>query len=222
MNLLRCSNGHYYDGDRYKDCPFCSGQNQAGDFDTVDFQPNDQGASVMTRRENSPADPPTQKKPAAPEQAADPLGGAIDIAQQGMTLSDDEGRTVSYYDRKIQEPVLGEPVVGWLVCTKGRYFGQSFALKSGRNFIGRSDSMDVILKGEPSVSRDRHAVVVYEPRERIFIAQPVDSRELFYVNDKVVLDNVELKPRDEMSIGKISLLLIPFCTKEFAWEDLVE
>ena len=175
MNLLRCSNGHYYDGDRYKDCPFCSGQNQAGDFDTVDFQPNDQGASVMTRRENSPADPPTQKKPAAPEQAADPLGGAIDIAQQGMTLSDDEGRTVSYYDRKIQEPVLGEPVVGWLVCTKGRYFGQSFALKSGRNFIGRSDSMDVILKGEPSVSRDRHAVVVYEPRERIFIAQPGDS-----------------------------------------------
>lgn len=222
MNLIRCGNGHFYDGDRYKDCPFCSGQNQAGDFHTVNFTPGDQEKPTMTRKEEEPADPPTEKRPAGPQEQMDSIGGVIELVRQDMPLPDDEGKTVSYYDRKIQEPVLGEPVVGWLVCTKGKYFGQSFTLKSGRNFIGRSRSMDVALEGEPSVSRDRHAVVIYEPKGRLFIAQPGDSRELFYVNDKVVLDNVVLKPRDELSIGKIHLMLIPCCTKEFAWEDLVK
>ena len=80
--------------------------------------------------------------------------------------------------------------------------------------------MDVCLEGEPSVSRDRHAVIIYEPRGRVFIAQPGDSRELFYLNDKVVLDNEKLKPYDILSIGKVELMVIPFCTEKFAWEDL--
>ena len=57
---------------------------------------------------------------------------------------------------------------------------------------------------------------------RTFIAQPGDSRELMYVNDDVVLDNIPLKPFDTISVGKVDLRLVPFCTKEFAWEDLAE
>lgn len=221
MNLIRCENGHFYDRDRYKECPFCSGQNQAGEFHTINYPTGEPEKPTMTRKESAHQDPPTVKKHSGPEEA-DIVGGAISRAQEDMPLPDEESRTVSYYNQKIAEPVLGEPVVGWLVCTKGRYFGQSFTLKSGRNFIGRSYSMDVSLDGEPSVSRDRHAVVIYEPKERMFLAQPGDSHELFYVNDKVVLDNVVLKARDVLAVGKIDLMLIPCCTKEFAWEDLVK
>ena len=78
------------------------------------------------------------------------------------------------------------------------------------------------MDGENSVSRDRHAVIIYEPRERMFIAQPGDSRELFYINDDVVLDNVVLKPYDVISLGKVDMMIIPCCTKEFAWEDLAK
>lgn len=110
-------------------------------------------------------------------------------------------------------------MVGWLTCTEGEYYGQSFTLKSGRNFIGRNPGMDVVLSGDLSVSRDRHAVVIYEPKTKIFIAQPGDSHELFYLNDKVVLNNEVLSPYDVLTIGNEKLLFIPLCGEKFCWED---
>lgn len=37
MNLTKCSKGHYYDGDKYSSCPFCSGTGagSAGDSVTI-------------------------------------------------------------------------------------------------------------------------------------------------------------------------------------------
>ena len=49
-------------------------------------------------------------------------------------MDTEDNCTIGYYSR-----VIGvEPVVGWLVCTEGEYKGESFKLKSGRNFIGRA------------------------------------------------------------------------------------
>ena len=78
---------------------------------------------------------------------------------------EDENCTVGYYAQ-----VIGvEPVVGWMVCIKGAYRGESFKLKSGRNFIGRAANMDIVLGADQSVSRLRHAAVVYDPKSRAFI-----------------------------------------------------
>lgn len=130
-------------------------------------------------------------------------------------IPSDEDKTVSFY----KDSLGTEPVVGWLVCTGGEYYGQSFLLKSGRNFIGRNPGMDIVLSGDLSVSRDRHAVVIYEPKAKIFIAQPGDSHELFYLNDKVVLNNEVLNPYDVLTIGNEKLLFIPLCGEKFCWED---
>lgn len=110
-----------------------------------------------------------------------------------------------------------EPVVGWLVCTAGAQCGCDFRLKAGRNFIGRAREMDVSLEGEQSISRERHAVVVYEPKQNIFLAQPGDSSALFYLNGNVVLTPVELKKNDRLQIGDAELMLIPCCDGAFAW-----
>ena len=230
MNLVRCSKGHFYDGDRYQSCPHC-GAGAGADQPTMamnDGGKEEPGVTIAMAGSGSGQDPenhlgtgdrPTVKKSPRPEENFG-TAEAIDLVQRQGTIPDDEGKTISYYSQNITAPVMGEPVTGWLVCTKGKYFGHSFPLKSGRNFIGRGRSMDVALEGEPSVSRDRHAVVIYEPKERMFIAQPGDSRELFYVNDKVVLDNVTLKAYDQLSLGKVNLMLVPCCGKDFAWEDL--
>ena len=220
MKLTKCSHGHFYDADTYKECPFCSGQAQNGDFSTINFPTGDDVKETVTRKDMGTSDTPTLKKPPKADPTPLPLQDVFDLVTEDASGPDDDMRTRSYYEDKIQAPVFGEPVVGWLVCTKGKHFGQSFTLKSGRNYIGRDGSMDVSLPGESSVSRTRHAAVVYEPKERMFIAQPGDSHELSYVNGKVVLDNVVLKARDEISLGKVNLMLIPCCTKEFAWEDL--
>ncbi len=233
MNLLKCSKGHFYDGDKFASCPFCAGSSPAGgDSVTVSLPSGGSNDVTMAMPSSAPissepvtvagyqaADDPVTQKSAVPESAMS-FADAMQNAQSCSAMPDDDNRTVSYYSQKISQPVLQEPVVGWLVCTRGKYFGQSFSLKSGRNFVGRSANMDVCLDGENSVSRDRHAVIIYEPRERMFIAQPGDSRELFYINDDVVLDNVVLKPYDVISLGKVNLMIIPFCSREFAWEDL--
>lgn len=72
----------------------------------------------------------------------------------------DDEVTVAYYSNTIQT----NPVVGWLVCTKGAGFGESHSLKSGRNFVGRDSSMDVVLSGDKSISRNKHAIIVYDPK----------------------------------------------------------
>ena len=113
-----------------------------------------------------------------------------------------------------------EPVVGWLVCLNGEDAGKSFTLKSGRNFIGRGADMDVVLSGDMSVSREKHAIILYEPKKRVFLAQPGESKELFYVNDEVVLNVTSLNAYDKIAIGNTELYFVPFCGEVFAWEDL--
>lgn len=254
MNLTKCSKGHYYDGDKYSSCPFCSGAGAAsgGDSVTVAAGPGGMGMTVaansgdagvtvaMPGNSGIGADPVTVKRPVSDDpvtqkssqnQAAgnySPVMPDFPDITGSSSLPDDNAPTRSYYqpmmdnfqDNPVSAPVLSEPVVGWLVCIAGQYFGSSFPLKAGRNFIGRSPQADVCLSGEKSVSRDRHAVIIYEPRGRMFLAQPGDSRELFYLNDKVVLDNEKLNPYDVISVGKVELMLMPFCTDKFAWEDL--
>lgn len=128
-----------------------------------------------------------------------------------------DGRT-NYMPKDMDlNPAEFRPVVGWLVCTEGKHKGQSFNLYHGKNFIGRNSDMDVWLKNDPSVSRNRHAIIIYEPRERVFFAQPGESHELFYVNDSVVLSTTQLKDRDKISVGETTLVFVPFCNSDFSW-----
>lgn len=200
MNLTKCSNGHFYDSDTYASCPHCGGggaENQTISFNAVS-SPQNIGATMDL---DSFSQPPQ-------EDPVENLGGYADL---------DDSKTISIYQNdKVETPMMA-PTVGWLVCTKGKFYGQDFRLKSGRNFIGRGEMMDVCLRGENTVSRERHATIIHEPRQNIFIAQPGDSRELFYVNGNVVLSPVQLKKNDILQIGEVCLMLIPCCDDVFNW-----
>ncbi len=137
---------------------------------------------------------------------------ASDKYQKTDAMQDFE-KTMSFF----QENVGLEPVVGWLVCTAGAQYGKDYRLKSGRNFIGRSKDMDVSLDGEKSVSREKHAAIIYEPKQNIFLAQPGDSKSLFYLNGNVVLTPVEIKKNDRIQVGNAELMLIPCCDTAFEW-----
>ncbi|MCF2683523.1 FHA domain-containing protein [Faecalicatena contorta] len=203
MKLQKCKNGHFYDTDKYTQCPHC--EKSAG------------GMQDMVTEALNPADPiHTEMLTEAPVQQPQPEKEPVYQKAPVFEVKSEENHTVGYYSR-----VIGtEPVVGWLVCTEGEYFGESFKLKSGRNFIGRSSGMDVVLSADMSVSRSKHAIIVYEPRKRMFIAQPGESRELFYLNDDVVLSNVEMQAYDVITIGTTKLMLIPCCGERFSWDDV--
>lgn len=235
MNLKRCENGHFYDVDKYGSCPHCQGISAGGDDDigaTVKFTQSgtQQGVTIPATTaftdNSSYGDDRTwgsiQETVPASESYTAPSGVESiikTIPDPGIfRYEEDDSVTQRFYPNDMKT----EPVVGWLVCISGENAGEDFALKSGRNFIGRSASMDIVLAGDKSVSREKHAILLYEPRKREFLAQPGDSRELFYVNDEVVLNTEKLNAYDKLLIGNTELLFVPFCGEKFAWEDVEE
>ena len=80
--------------------------------------------------------------------------------------------------------------------------------------------MDICLEGDDRISRNKHAIVVYEPKSRMFIAQPGESRELFYLNDKVVLESKVIKANDVITVGSTKLMFIPCCSDKFNWDSI--
>lgn len=199
MKLQKCKQGHFYDGELYTSCPHCgeSGSDENKTVALVSGGGNDNDVTVS-------------------------VNDLVNTEKHGVNISpipDDDQKTISIYSNANVETVQKAPIVGWLVCTKGTFYGQDFRLKSGRNFIGRGHDMDVCLDGENSVSRSRHATIIHEPRQNMFLAQPGDSNELFYLNDSVVLSPVALKKNDVLQIGEVSLMLIPCCDDAFNWQD---
>lgn len=191
MDFRRCENGHYYDAERFDSCPHCS-QNT---ISTV--AQDDDGGSLYT----------------VPMNEGFNNSGAGNIGVELHT--DDIVHTIGYFGE-----VETEPVVGWLVAIEGAHQGMDFKLKTGRNFIGRSTDMDVALTGDASISRDRHAIILYEPKGNVFLVQPGDAKELFYLNEKVVLAAVEINAYDVLSLGNSKLLFIPCCSDKFNWDSV--
>jgi hypothetical protein len=123
-----------------------------------------------------------------------------------------EEKTVAIYS--VNET---DPVVGWLVCIKGEHYGQSFTLKSGRNFIGRAAGMDVWLEKDKSVSRNKHAILIFDPAGVSFFVQPGESGGLTYLDGELVLSPVKMSARSKISVGGCELLFVPLCGEGFSW-----
>ena len=171
-NLTRCTNGHFYDADKHRSCPYC------------EQTPVNETVPVNTGRSQT----------------------------AGRRVPEDTGKTVSFYDEmKIK------PVVGWLVSVEGSTRGEDFRLCSGRNYIGRGKDMDIVLEGDNRVSRNKHAIVLFDPKSQKTLCQPGESRELFYLNDEVVTGTVELKQGDVITIGETQLMFVPFCGALHTW-----
>lgn len=147
------------------------------------------------------------------EEPATPLAEAIKQANAVNNTTD--FKTVAYYN--FSNDI--EPVVGWLVCVKGEYKGESFSLKSGRNNIGRALTMDVALAQEKTVSRERHASITFDPQQKQFFVQSGEGRGLTYLNKELLMTFKELKKGDIITLGSCELLFYPLCGEDFAWDD---
>lgn len=126
----------------------------------------------------------------------------------------DEGKTVGIYRKKMGF----DPVVGWLVAVKGPDKGRDFRITSERNFIGRSERMDISIPNDSSISRENHAVVSFNPKNSTFRLFPGDSKGLVYLNDEELISPELLKPYDRIEIGATELMFVPFCGDSFVWE----
>lgn len=194
MELKRCNNGHYYDQTKHSSCPFCG----------VDINLNAVTGYKNNNGNNIPVTEPLSK-------------GNVTVAKN-VSRPKAGNKTVALYNKKIGM----DPVVGWLVCVEGEDKGRDYRIRSGRNFIGRADNMDICIAGDPSISRDKHAIVIYDPKTKKFLLQPGQSREMVYLNDEGVYTVTPIKSRDIIEMGETKLVIIPFCGEEFQWDQKQE
>lgn len=114
-----------------------------------------------------------------------------------------------------------EPVVGWLVAVKGLHIGEGFPLFAGRCSIGRGEQNKVVISGDKTISRDKHAWILYEPRKREFWLQPGTESGLTYHNDEIVMEKIKLNNRDKIEMGNSTFLFVPLCNETFSWEEYI-
>lgn len=191
-NMQVCPNGHYYDSDRYAQCPYC----KAPDSTLPSSGGGEIGATMPLPKDYLD----NLDKPAAPAPAA-----AAPVMEKTMRL--------------MPEDMQIEPVVGWIVCIEGPDKGKDYRLHSGNNFVGRSGSADVTLSGK-YVSSENHFCISYDKRhDRYFAAMGV-GQEMVYLNEEPLAgaNAVQIKHGDIIEVGKTKLMFIPLCGEKFHWD----
>lgn len=191
--MKQCAQGgHYYDASVYSECPYC---NEANIGATVAV---DTGRTMPVMQTPTPAEPD------------DDVPSTVAIAP---TQSNDDERTVAI----IKEELGIDPVVGWLVTTEGEDKGRDYRIHTDNNYLGRSEKMDICLRGDDTISRENHAVITYDSREKTFYLSPGDGRSIVRLNDKPALAATVIKAHDIIEIGKTKLIFMPLCGNEFDW-----
>ncbi|CUS48998.1 MAG: FHA domain protein [Idiomarinaceae bacterium HL-53] len=113
------------------------------------------------------------------------------------------------------------PVVGWLVVVKGKGLGHDFRLIQGENRIGRGEEMEVCLDfgldSDDTVSRDAHAIVVFDNNANEFFIERGNSRNLPMLNGATIRRDQNLNHGDVIQLGSTELRFISFCNQEFQW-----
>lgn len=219
MYYTKCANGHVYDSDQYSVCPYCNrvsteikfgaenaeGKTMAPNFDRYPTG-NDGFSNVWQSRGefNFPDN-----------------NGEIEqktVAPNINNSRGDDGRTVAIFDKNYGV----DPVVGWLVCTKGANLGKDFSIHARINCIGRSSENDICIRGDNTISNRAHAKLSYDPRSNQFTLISGDGPNINYLNGQPVYAPSVLFPYDTIDMGMSEFIFVPLCCDKFTWNFLEE
>ena len=118
---------------------------------------------------------------------------------------------------------MDDPPVGWLVVVRGPGQGNVVTIGNGVNAIGRDHSERICLDfGDTTISRQRHALITYDPKGKKFYAQQGDGKNLTYIGDAPVLVPTELEGFSTIQMGETVLLFVPLCGERFDWAEYAE
>lgn len=195
MAKIRCDRGHFYNPEKHVMCPYCG----------VDID--------LPVPASTPPGPGTRR----PVEAFRPGGAKRSSAEDTQETRIFEGSEAPATQR-VHEHVSGgiDPVCGWLICIEGPQKGQSFSILSEKNYLGRSDTMDIVLEDE-YVSNENHASIMYIPEKNVFRVAAGQSRSLVWLDDDTVDTSEEIHAGQVIRVGKSRLMFVPFCGVYYNW-----
>ncbi len=230
MEVKRCEKGHFYDGEVHSACPQCAAEKAAAQGAAPAFGAGDYGptepvdglgggmAGMADFGVTEPQSPFGRNDPGETQPVTGGsgfTGGNFDMP--GMPQVDD-------YD-SVTEPVnVGgvagfSPVVGWLVCIEGPARGTDYRIQAGYNYIGRAEHMDICVRGDMKIGREKHALIAYDQEERVFFFGPADGKSIVRLNGKMVMNPQEIHSHDVIMVGSTKLMFVPLCGERFDWND---
>jgi hypothetical protein len=114
---------------------------------------------------------------------------------------------------------MDDPVVGWLAIVEGPGKGCFARLGYGMNSIGRGPEDRVTLDyGDDQMSRNKHAIITYDPKSRSFYVQHGGGVNLTYLGDDPVLTPTKLNGGELINIGQTILKFVRLCGEDFDWK----
>lgn len=209
MDMKRCEKGHFYDSERTPSCPYCNTDINGGINRPLNSDLGSKTVAISSQPNEIIKDPPL---PAEESSISKTI--PMNFSNPVNPSRTDNEKTVAIMrkDKGI------DPVVGWLVCTEGADKGRDYRIRAERNFIGRSEKMDICIRGDDTISRESHAVISYDARKNTFRLFQGEGKGIVYHNDDEVITPVVLQPYDLIEMGKTKLVFIPLCGERFKWE----
>lgn len=201
----RCENGHFIDAS-WDLCPYCPA-------------PPVERMAIVRPAAAGPVDaPPPRRTRASGEAPLPPLSREAERSYPASIPPPQRTVAVPRPDR-FNTPQADAPryVVGWLVAISGTSKGESFALRVGRNVIGRDRRSDVVIVDDQASAH--HADLVFRPEERRFILMDHNSTNGTFVNDEEIAPRRDLQNKDIIRIGTQSFLFFALCNENFSWDE---
>lgn len=211
QKIVSCPQGHYYDANRYSNCPICSSGGFAATQDPFSSAPAQSDAGSFP-----PTTPPEVKDSGVVNMGFGPTEPPRHVAG----VSNDRMGHTQYVDSST--PVgAPAPVVGWLVAVAGPCRGTDYRIHTGYNYIGR-ESGDICIHGDNTISAEKDANITYVPQTRKFyIAHELGKNVLLVNNRPAIGSGLELENYDMITIGTTKLIFMALCSERFSWEDEV-
>lgn len=216
MNRIVCPKGHYYNGDKYLQCPHCIDGTVAVRQDdfvfALDGMSGNPQSEIQEIQKNNRDDKVTVILPKEylPDSGATsmPFSTRGEEARTGTQKLSLQPQEVSSGERQFEADRILDVEenflpVGYLVCIRGRDYGRSFPLRTGVNTV------------------KEQAYVLYEPRKREFYLKSADRDSLCYCNDEVLLEPKKIQGYDRITLGDTTFLLIVVCGERFSWKEIV-
>jgi len=201
----RCENGHFID-ESWDLCPYCPAENPESDMPIV--RPSRFGANESHTRGGAPV--------AVPPPAAARRGESI-RGESGLAQAPPLERTIAVARTLDPSAQPKRYVVGWLVGVNGNSRGESYAVRMGRNVLGRDRRSDIVVNDDQASSH--HADLVFRPEERRYILMDHNSTNGTYVNEEEIEPRRDISTNDVIRIGSHKFLFLPLCREGFYWDD---
>ena len=141
MSVVKCGAcGKYYNDGQYNDCPHCgaSPSEVGSEFEVTE--------PIVDNTESITEETSLGKYAQQDEPAPAPIPG-IDFDDDTTVALDNDDDDDEVTVALVSKSSGIDPVCGWLVCVEGPDKGRDFRIKTERNFIGRSTSMDIVISG---------------------------------------------------------------------------